>query len=354
MIPEYGYGVSFSDTINSIAPRISRLEIHSEAFYACGLQPLLARLLKLCSNKTLKDLVVHAKTDGSGSDQLLPWRTHYLVRPPSKAETDELLIPLRTLHLSSAMIPWDSSAYHSLTELSLSWADSIPLKLLEFREILSKCPELCMLRLKVGYFNYSTTPGTIEPIELKNLHTLILTGTASSDITEMLDFLRPGGQELAIRTDIPAASSYVTRVQRFFESATTITKLHVRPQSKALWFNALSCGLHTLSKLTLSSCHVNDLALREYTGARPEEVDNGLWPTLHTLCLNACWIDFALLRALVQRTRVKYLIFLHCMTEQGGAISLKMIQQHFGDLEVQTMMENSRKKVDNWSTHWIW
>ncbi|KAG8702066.1 hypothetical protein FRC08_003718 [Ceratobasidium sp. 394] len=271
-----------ADLINLLIPhahRIISLNLHISLLVAWG------TIVGLFSNKAscpVRELYLN-DPDGSPElfDDAFPNRF--------SGNMDCFLRSLRVLGLRGFFVPFDTPTYQGLTILKLMPFDfRVPRPtLLEIRNALASCPQLCSLTLVE--FIFDITPGvSIQPVFLPNLDTLDLRVIFDDDeLMGLVSCIVPGSNALAfsVSFDSDMPEDIKAKLQHFIRRS-KVTRLCIDARfydtSDLNWLLAPPAGeTSAIQELALCSYNFEKFSIKQPLDARR-------FPFLHTLHLMHC------------------------------------------------------------------
>ncbi|KAG8713201.1 hypothetical protein FRC08_013571 [Ceratobasidium sp. 394] len=227
-------------------------------------------------------------------------------KPGTQAkQPNKILQSLRTLHLWGVILPWDSGAYHNLTDLRLSgWKRSVRLSVSDLAGILSASPTLVILKL--GYITITGTDGWNQavPTTLSSLKVLDLVRLKADSLTLLLPLIAFPQPSNDLSVGLPADEETPNILEAFFVRVCMQT-LYYYHRKGARSPNELLLKLPPrIDVLILEEFYILDGQATQTNSAASQ---TPLPPRLPTVVLVWCLVTFEGLRDLVAQHRVQRL-----------------------------------------------
>ncbi|KAF8607908.1 hypothetical protein BDV93DRAFT_552718 [Ceratobasidium sp. AG-I] len=179
------------DLISPFAPQFRSLELVSSQDGAWMYGAVLAGCVGSSSPGSIKSLVLTKDSRPRVNLTRELWDTLFLHH--SWEDLDCMLQSIQTLHLEGVGLDLSSQAYSGLT--SLHFGSEEPTTKAKIAAMLSANPALCVLEIHLLVM--MPTREQIDPIALKHLKQLSVTGVNDNDLGHVLSILAPGPEELA-------------------------------------------------------------------------------------------------------------------------------------------------------------
>ncbi|KAH7325182.1 hypothetical protein B0J17DRAFT_682523 [Rhizoctonia solani] len=221
-----------------------------------------------------------------------------------KSNNDAFWLPITVLQLSRSHIPWESKAYHGLTEFRVDIYDTIKLSVLV--AIFQCSPQLRLFELQC-YEDLVHDDSLLAPIPLDNLEILVLVGVQDVWLGLILQLIAPGLKPLSLSISNPyehdTQFSCREELQRFI-ARSNVTRFCANDfKTYSQIANVLSL-LPTVQVLALDSFSCHDIAEND------TESSSLIIDTLYVIrSRGLSSFAWAAIERLVQRHQVQKLIF---------------------------------------------
>ncbi|KAG8737175.1 hypothetical protein FRC10_008483 [Ceratobasidium sp. 414] len=231
-------------------------------------------LFSKSSSCQVRELYINNSTsdpEGRGS--------RWILRHIFEGDLDGLLQPLEVLGIRGFYMPFNAPGYRGLTVLRLApfglEHPTPPPTLLQLRDVLAACPELCTLTLMSC--NFDTGPGApIEPVFLPKLRVLDLRTTLGEELMAVISCITLGSNPLAFSVSLDPEMPEVgmTGLQQFIKQS-KVTRLcidavpvYILKKSKLDWLLASPPdGFPSIQELALCSYEFEGSQIRQPLGA---------------------------------------------------------------------------------------
>ncbi|CAE6533133.1 unnamed protein product [Rhizoctonia solani] len=218
---------------------------------------------------------------------------------------DSIVRPIRFLQLRGQFFPWNSPAYHGLTELQLlctrpKHGHRPLIKVSRLRKILLACPELRVFHININISNQVTSE-TLTTVPLNSLEELSLRGLSRNCYDILLPLLAPGqgALQFTFQTQHEAAAPLYCPTILSFLRRTNVTSLYILGRS------TIDQSLDIEQLLTESPINLHTLGLERLgiSEMEPTQIDRlkALPPIrLNRLYLRKCAIDINTFKKLAE------------------------------------------------------
>lgn len=190
-----------------VAARIGSLELLATDWHDHGYRSILEKCFARCVPGTLRQLVTTGGLDtsyhGFGFIGTLddPMGSKDTLLKVSKQCLEDLLLPVKVLHLNDLYLPWTSKAYHGLVDLHLTSQSSPPqssISQLQLATILAASPGLRLFRFGLKITDVIPDGNLGSPVVLNDLEVFSLGPLSYAQHNGVLQIISPGSKPLRV------------------------------------------------------------------------------------------------------------------------------------------------------------
>ncbi|KAG8714501.1 hypothetical protein FRC11_008219 [Ceratobasidium sp. 423] len=320
------YDASTKSFFNSVGDRMQSLNLSFSCvagyFSASDSQEvLLSDLLFNSTRGTFTELASSSRTPGfiSPSDDIHP--ASRLCLDLTSEQLDDVLAPIKVLHLHDLFPIWTSAAYHDLVDLRLTGSYGIRDTALVF--ILRMSPRLRSFHF--GLLFDRQKMDSILPVELGDLECLRIVGDTPpihfhEKVEVLFSLITPGKKALRLflenqthpsRWKVPGGTISMKHTKAFVERS-NVVELYAQAHPLPLELLSLPIKKH----LVLCQCNSNN----KITALQEEINHSDLSPKLPLECLylSNCSIDVEDLRSRIPRTSIQRLVLFNNRFDLDG------------------------------------
>ncbi|KAH7325178.1 hypothetical protein B0J17DRAFT_742399, partial [Rhizoctonia solani] len=331
------------------APRIRSLAVMTSSgppFTDTFCRSVLAACFAHCTPGTLTEVSI--EPPGMMSFDLhLHAFPHYQDGRLSVSAIEALWLPITVLKLSKCYVPWNSKAYHGLTELRLPGGPSLNSSTLV--SILQSSPQLRILELD-SFRSLSPDDLLLQPIRLDNLEVLVLVGVQDNWLGLLLRLIAPGLKPLSLSLSNPCEyfTGFVSKVelQRFI-ARSNITRFCINKVENLSHLEEILSILPTTRTLAIDSFSCED-STEDYV-LPPSFTLDTIYIIRSRGLSSLAWASF---ERLVKRHRVQNVILWRCdfRDRKPGKPGKERVPKKIYKIcpTVEVMPDDEPNPIDEW------